>query len=83
MDIVNLSLGGTLMFSTGFPKSSKDLHQKYIKGKFMQQLITASKARHRHDLHRPTSVLYGLFRRRALVLLAFLPGRLNDVIYAQ
>jgi hypothetical protein len=60
-----------------------NLRQKYIEGKFMLQLITASKARHRHDLHRLTLVLYGLFRRRALLLLAFLPGRLNDVIYAQ
>ena len=48
----------------------------------MLQLITARKPRQK-DLDRPSSFLRKLLWRRALLLLAFLTCRLNDVIHAQ
>ena len=50
--------------------------------KILPQLNTA-KGSPTPFIHRLGSILYGLSRRCALLLLAFLPRRLNDVIDTQ
>jgi hypothetical protein len=51
--------------------------------KIVLQLMIAKGSPTTLFIHRPGSILYGLFRRWALLLLAFLPRRLNDVIDTQ
>lgn len=61
----------------------ENLHQKMnMVKKIVLQLMIAKGSPTTLFTHRP-SILYGLFRRWALLLLAFLPRRLNDVIDTQ
>ena len=62
----------------------KNSCQKHSDEKFMLQLVIAKEPRYeRSRLPIIKSFLYLLFWRRTLILLALLPRRLNDVIYAQ